>query len=67
MGLTKDQQNAFESMDSGANVFLTGKAGTGKSYLLEHFIKEKEKEGKAILVTASTGIAAININGAYSS
>lgn len=64
MGLTKDQQNAFESMDSGANVFLTGKAGTGKSYLLEHFIKEKEKEGKAILVTASTGIAAININGA---
>lgn len=36
MGLTKDQQNAFDFMDSGANVFLTGKAGTGKSYLLEY-------------------------------
>lgn len=41
-------------------VFLTGKAGTGKTTLLRYF---KGKTKKNIVVLASTGIAAINIGG----
>ena len=64
MSLTKDQKDALELMESGYNVFLTGKAGTGKSYLLEYFISKSKERNKRILITASTGIAAINIGGA---
>ena len=62
MGLTKDQKHAFAILSSGANVFLTGEAGTGKSYLLQEFIADNAD--KKILVTAPTGIAAIEIGGA---
>ncbi|WP_196891292.1 ATP-dependent DNA helicase [Aureivirga marina] len=41
------------------NLFITGKAGTGKSTLLKH-ICERNKD---IVVLAPTGIAAINVNG----
>lgn len=42
------------------SLFLTGKAGTGKSTLLEHF-RNKTKKRTAIL--APTGVAAINVKG----
>lgn len=42
------------------NVFLTGKAGTGKTTFLKHIIKHTHK--KAVIV-APTGIAAINAGG----
>lgn len=42
------------------HVFLTGKAGTGKSTLLEKYIEETNK---SIAVLAPTGVAAINIGG----
>ena len=42
------------------NVFLTGKAGTGKTTLLRKLIKSTYKK---CLVTAPTGIAAINAGG----
>lgn len=59
--LTKDQKNAYELMSSGENVFLTGKAGTGKSYLINEFINTNSN--KNILITAPTGIAAIEVGG----
>lgn len=62
MELTKDQQKAYDLMMSGKNVFLTGEAGTGKSFLLNKFIEDNED--KKILITAPTGIAAIEIGGA---
>jgi len=40
--------------------FLTGKAGTGKTTLIKHFIETTEKN---VLVLAPTGIAALNANG----
>lgn len=58
-----NQTQALKILNSGKNIFLTGEAGTGKSYLIKEFIKEKESEHKNILITASTGIAALNING----
>ncbi|MDE6559759.1 MAG: AAA family ATPase [Muribaculaceae bacterium] len=45
---------------TGANVFITGKAGTGKTTFLK---KLKEKSTKSIIVLAPTGIAALNAGG----
>ena len=42
------------------NLFITGKAGTGKSTLLNYITEEVDS---SIVVTAPTGIAAINVNG----
>jgi len=42
------------------SVYITGKAGTGKSSLLQHFIKHTEKR---YVVLAPTGIAALNVGG----
>lgn len=42
------------------NVFITGKAGTGKSTLLEYF---RAKTRKRIAVLAPTGVAAVNVKG----
>ena len=42
------------------HLFLTGKAGTGKSTLLEYF---KENTQKKVALLAPTGIAALNISG----
>jgi ATP-dependent DNA helicase PIF1 len=45
------------------NVFLTGPPGSGKSYLINKFIKWAANNNVTIAVTASTGIAAKIING----
>lgn len=45
---------------NGENVFLTGYAGTGKSYILN---KLKEKLKKNLTITSTTGIAAVNVKG----
>lgn len=44
------------------NVFLTGQAGTGKSWLLRAFLEGSPKP-QNVAVTAPTGIAALNIGG----
>ena len=46
--------------NSKKNMFLTGKAGTGKSTLLSHFIANGEA---SFVVLAPTGVAAINVQG----
>lgn len=60
--LNDDQKNALSIMNEGGNVFLTGGAGTGKSYLIQTF--KKLHANKNILVTAPTGVAAQNVHGA---
>ncbi len=42
------------------SLFLTGKAGTGKSTLLSYF---REHTRKSVVVLASTGVAALNVKG----
>ncbi len=44
---------------SGKNVFLTGNAGTGKSY----YLNKLQQDLPDLIVTASTGVAAINVGG----
>lgn len=60
-GFTNSQQKAFNLLQAGKNVFLTGDAGTGKSYVLNKFIQRNK--AKNILICAPSGIAAINIGG----
>lgn len=45
------------------NVFLTGGAGVGKSYLTQNIIKEYKNSGKNVITLGSTGISAVNIGG----
>lgn len=61
--LTPGQQEAFKYMMKGKNVFITGGAGTGKSYVLKKFIAAARAKEKQVLVCAPTGIAARNIGG----
>ncbi len=52
---------ALEVMENSSHhVFITGKAGTGKSTLLDHFRQNTSKE---VAVLAPTGVAALNIQG----
>ncbi|MEK7263479.1 MAG: AAA family ATPase [Bacteroidota bacterium] len=46
--------------NTNANVFITGKAGTGKSTLLSYFRNTTKKN---VVVLAPTGVAALNIKG----
>jgi len=46
--------------DTSKSIFLTGKAGTGKSALLKHFIETSRKK---VVILAPTGVAALNVDG----
>lgn len=57
------QQQALEIMLKGESVFLTGPAGSGKTYVLNQFIKQATREGMVVAVTATTGLAATHLHG----
>jgi len=57
------QQYGYNVMMAGYNIFLTGNAGTGKSYLVNEFINDVTKLGRKVMVLAPTGIAAMHVNG----
>lgn len=57
------QQEALSLMMMGHNVFLTGQAGSGKTYLLNKYIKFLKNNNVNVAVTASTGIASTHIGG----
>jgi len=59
--LSTEQQAVTKSLEDGKNILVTGGAGTGKSFIL-NFIKKKYS-GIGLEVTASTGIASVNIGG----
>ena len=76
MEMSKMNSNDFQNIDSlddrqkatifnrmqntNRNMYITGKAGTGKSYLLAYF---KNHTKKNVAVVAPTGIAALNVGG----
>jgi ATP-dependent DNA helicase PIF1 len=56
-----DFARTFDAMENtDRNIFVTGKAGTGKSTLLQYFRKHTTKN---IAILASTGVAAVHIKG----
>jgi len=60
--LSAEQKNLFDYIESTENnVFVTGRAGTGKSTLLTHLIENTQKK---VAVCAPTGVAALNVGGA---
>jgi ATP-dependent DNA helicase PIF1 len=58
-----NQTQALKILKSGENVFLTGSAGTGKTFLLNKFIQHLKDEKIKVGITASTGIASTHIGG----
>ena len=64
MSLTGCQQQALAAILSGANVLITGGGGVGKSYVVKKAIEELESRGRQVIVTASTGKAALLLGGA---
>jgi len=50
-------------LHSGRNVYLTGAAGSGKTFVLNKFIADLRKHKIGVGVTASTGIAATHLGG----
>jgi ATP-dependent DNA helicase PIF1 len=60
-GLSAEQQAVFDLIEgTRGHVFVTGRAGTGKSTLLGHLAWHSEKQ---LVVCAPTGVAALNVGG----
>ena len=57
------QQEALYYAKTGNNVFLTGSAGSGKTYVLNQYIQFLKDHEVEVAVTASTGIAATHMHG----
>ncbi len=57
------QAEALHLLKMGKNVFLTGAAGSGKTYLLNQYIRYLKENNVEVAVTASTGIAATHLQG----
>ena len=59
--LGQEQAHVFNAMENTTrSMFITGRAGTGKSYLLNFFVGNSRKN---VVVVAPTGVAAINVGG----
>ncbi len=57
------QAQALKIMQTGVNVYLSGSAGSGKTYLLNQYIRWLRDHNISVAVTASTGIAATHMGG----
>ncbi|WP_307837225.1 AAA family ATPase [Aeromicrobium sp. YIM 150415] len=58
--ITEEFASALSVLEAGGHLFVTGKAGTGKSTLIRHFLAGTERN---VVVAAPTGIAALNVGG----
>ena len=55
------QQRALDLIEAGHDVFITGAAGTGKSWVIQEY--QRLHPEKKIMLCAPTGMAAFNIGG----
>ena len=59
--LTEEQRALFDRIENTSDhLFITGRAGTGKSTLLQHLATHTHKR---IVISAPTGVAALNVGG----
>lgn len=67
LSLNSEQKEALKILDGKENIFLTGAAGTGKSFLIRHYLKSLQTQQddfqKTCPILASTGAAAILVGG----
>src|SRR4051812_48287273 len=61
--LNADQTSTLQQIDLGRHVMITGSAGTGKSFLIDHICSELDRKGKIFRIVAPTGVAAVNVKG----
>ncbi len=57
------QAEALSILQTGANVFLTGEPGSGKTHTINQYVSWLRERGVEPAITASTGIAATHIGG----
>src|SRR3989344_9299244 len=57
------QEKALTVLKTGVSVFLTGEAGSGKTYIINQYTEYLRDQKIDFAVTASTGIAATHIGG----
>ena len=57
------QEQALSILKTGANVFLTGAPGSGKTHTVNEYVAFLRSRGVEPAITASTGIAATHIGG----
>lgn len=57
-----DKTDVLEALKH-SNVFLTGGAGVGKSYITNEIIKDYRNRAKQVVSLGSTGVSAVNIGG----
>ena len=60
--LDKKQQLAQTLFNNGYNLFISGSGGTGKSFLIRSFYDSYPNKSN-IVITSTTGISALNVNG----
>lgn len=63
MKFDKHSKEALRLIDEGKNLFITGKAGTGKTTLLGEVVKRLNEKRAISVVLAPTGVAAENADG----
>jgi len=56
-------EETLNILKAGRNVYVTGAAGSGKTFALNQYIKYLKERGVTVAVTASTGIAATHLSG----
>lgn len=57
------QEEALKILKTGANVFLTGEPGSGKTHTINRYCAYLREHGIEPAITASTGIAATHVGG----
>src|SRR3989338_1119257 len=57
------QAQTLEILKTGANVFLSGEPGSGKTHTIREYVRYLRDRGIEPAITASTGIAATHIGG----
>ena len=60
---TPSQEMAINYVNAGIDMILAGKPGTGKTELIRDIAERQGSMGKKVLMTASTGLAASNLDG----
>ena len=59
--LNEEQEEVIKLVEEKKNIFITGVAGTGKSFLIKEIKRQFESNGKKVVVTSLTGLSALLI------
>lgn len=61
--VTESQKQALDSVMNGRNVFITGGAGTGKTYLLHLIVEALQRQRRQVVTCSFTNMAALMAKG----